>query len=229
MAWLKSPVGAPAIPTAEVLAFSYAALQPSKQHWNKYLREIDKLEAQGKITEKDHQLLRSSPVASDELVHLTLGNDIALTEETVTETLERVSNEIKKEEKKELDLEKKEHEKTHDRLVELLEEKQKIQECLYWRCNRKAKSLAWIVAVVVAFLLICGIAGSGLYSQPTNPIIGGVLITSSVVLALLTLVNLLFGSTVKSLYQRVQRRCLTWLLKREAATTGIGLTNIGGV
>ena len=61
------------------------------------MKEIDRLESQGTITERDHQLLRSSPRAYEELMHLTLGEDAALTTETVTQMLERVTNEIKKE------------------------------------------------------------------------------------------------------------------------------------
>ena len=46
--------------------------------------------------ERDLQLLRSSPLVSNELMNLTLGDDELLTEETVTEILERVTDEIKK-------------------------------------------------------------------------------------------------------------------------------------
>ena len=87
MAWLKAPLGAPAVPMTELLAFSYAALEPSSKLLEKYLGEIDKLEKQGKITARDHQLLRSSQLAQTELMNLTLGEEDALTEQTVTETL----------------------------------------------------------------------------------------------------------------------------------------------
>ena len=83
MAWLKAPLGAPAVPMTELLAFSYAALQPSMELFEKYLSEIEKLEKQGKITARDHQLLRSSQLAQAELMNLTLGEEDALTEQTV--------------------------------------------------------------------------------------------------------------------------------------------------
>ena len=38
------------------------------------MREIDRLEEQGKISERDHQLLRSSSIAYDELMNLKLGD-----------------------------------------------------------------------------------------------------------------------------------------------------------
>ena len=97
LAWLKAPMGGPAVPRTQLMAFSYAALQPSRELLGKYLSEIEKLENEGVISERDHQLLRSSPMVSKELMNLTLGSDELLTEETVTEILERVTDEIKKE------------------------------------------------------------------------------------------------------------------------------------
>ena len=75
LAWLKAPMGGPAVPTTQLMAFSYAALQPSRNLLGKYLNEIEKLEEQGAISARDHQLLRSSPLVSKELMNLTLGND----------------------------------------------------------------------------------------------------------------------------------------------------------
>ena len=98
LAWLKAPMGGPAVPTTQLMSFCYAALQPSRELLGKYLSEIEKLEEQGAILERDLQLLRSSPLVSNELMNLTLGDDELLTEETVTEILERVTDEIKREE-----------------------------------------------------------------------------------------------------------------------------------
>ena len=98
LAWLKAPMGGPAVPRTQLMAFSYAALQPSRELLGKYLNEIERLEKQGAISERDLQLLRSSPMVSNELMNLTLGDDELLTEETVTEILERVTDEIKAEE-----------------------------------------------------------------------------------------------------------------------------------
>lgn len=98
IAWLKAPMGGPAVPTTQLMAFCYAALQPTRELLNKYLSEIERLEGQGVISERDHQLLRSSPMVSNELMNLTLGDDELLSEETVTEILERVTGEIIREE-----------------------------------------------------------------------------------------------------------------------------------
>lgn len=95
IAWLKSPLDAPELPQTEILAFSYAALQPSNEFMNKFLEEIDKLEKMGEITSKDHQLLRSDVRVYKDLMGLTLGSEAALTNETITETLKRVTEEMR--------------------------------------------------------------------------------------------------------------------------------------
>ena len=203
MAWLKAPLGAPAVPMTELLAFSYAALQPSKELLEKYLSEIENLEKQGKITERDHQLLRSSQLAQAELMNLTLGEEDALTEQTVTETLKRVTEEIKKEESN----------------------KYRIQERLYWRCQRRATVCAWCASTIIVVLLTGGLA-AGVDLRSNNPIVGWLLVAASGVLILLTLGNLIFGTSIRRLHEGVQSRCLAWFISREAAETGLDLTEL---
>ena len=265
MAWLKAPMGAPTVPTTQLLAVSYAALEPSGELLKKYLKEIDRLEGQGTISERDHQLLRSSPSVHSELMHLTLGEDAALTEETVTEALERVSNEIKKEESEKFAAEKEAHQRTQDALnsqrdrnQEALERvsneikkeesekfatekeahqrtqdalnsqrdrNQEIMGRVYWRCYCRSRVMAWILSVVIGIMLLGGLSVPlGLGS--TDPIFAWGIGIGSIIVALLTLTNLLFGSTVKGLHNWVENRCLTWLLKREAKTIGIDLNEL---
>lgn len=222
MAWLKAPLGAPSLPMTEVLAFSYAALQPSKELLDKYMGEIDKLEKQGKITTRDHQLLRSSQLAQDEMMNLTLGEEDALTEQTVTETLNRVTSEIKKEESEKYRAEQAKHQRTREELASAQEEKKTLQSKLYWRCLRKAKICAWITSLIVGLLLVIGL-GAGLGLASANPVIGWILIVSTGVLIIATLGNLIGGATVAGLHGRAQARCLTWFLRRESASTGLDL------
>ena len=261
MAWLKAPMGAPSVPTTQLLAISYAALKPSVELLEKYLKEIDRLEEQGTISERDHQLLRSSPLVHSELMHLTLGKDAALNEETITETLERVSEEIKKEESEKLMAEREAHQRTQDALnsyrnqetlervseeikkeesEKLMAEReahqrtqdalnsqqyrnQEMKKNIYWRCHHRASVIAWIFSVVIGIMLLGGLSVSlGLGS--TDPIFAWGIGIGSIIVILLTLMNLLFGSTVKSLHNWVKNRCLTWLFKREAKAIGIDLS-----
>ena len=225
IAWLKAPMGALSIPKTQLLALSYAGLQPSNKLLGKYLTEIDRLEKKGTITARDHQLLRSSPQVHIDLMPLTLGDDAALTEETVTQVLDRVSNDMKKEESNKLTLEQKAHQETQSALKSQQTRNQEIIGNLYWRCHRKAKVIAWWLSGVVTVLLTLGLL-FGLGLRPAAPIVSWLVIigySGLALLTLLTLLNLLVGSTIKNLHACVQKRCLSWLLKREAKTTGVNL------
>ena len=223
-AWLKAPLGACDIPKTRLLAFSYAALQPSYKLLNRFMTEIDKLQNQGKITARDHQLLRSNPLVCEELMHLTQGKDASLTAETVAQVLERVSNEIKKEESTKLTGEQEAHQETQRELKSQQALNKKINDELYWQCDRKAKVVAWMSSGSVAILLVLGLS-FGLGLRSTSPSISWLFIIGSLVLAMLTMGNLIVGSTVKGLHMCVQDKSRTWLLKRKAKTIGVDLSN----
>lgn len=220
MAWLKAPMGAPSLPMTELLAYSYAALQPSKALLDKYLTEIDKLEKQGKITERDHQLLRSSSIAQDEMMHLTSGDEAALTEETIAETLRRVSSDIKKEESEKVRQEQESHQKTQQKLATTMVERESLQKRIYWRSRSKSQYCAWFASCVIGILLVSGVfAGLGLKAE--NPIVGWSLLVGPLFLAMATLVNAFIGTTVRQVHTAMQARCLTYFLRQESKATGI--------
>jgi hypothetical protein len=220
MAWLKAPLGAPTLPTTEVLAFSFAALQPSKDLLNKYLTEIDKLEKQGRITERDHQLLRSSTLAQEELMRLTLGDEDALTAETVAETLRRVTVEIKKEETSKIVQEQESHLETQNLLIAIAKDRESLQKRIYWRCRRRSQVCAWIPTGVFVLLLSCGFV-AGFEVKSLNPLWGLVLVGGTALLLVASAANLLFGTTVRQIHDAVQAKFLTCFLDREAKATGI--------
>lgn len=224
MAWLKAPMGAPSLPTSEILAFSYAALQPSKELLDKFLDEMNKLEKQGKITARDHQLLRSSTLAQEEMMSLTLGEETALTEKTVTETLRRVSEEIKKEESEKLTAEQIAHRKTQVELDAERVTKKQIQERFFWRCLKNAQYCAWGISGLISILIIGGIiAGFGL--KAANPALGWALLVGLSALAIATIANLIFGATVQQLHNYIEERCLKFFLKRVFKSSGIDIEN----
>lgn len=220
IAWLKAPLGASALPMTEVLAVSYAALQPSKELLDKYMNEIEKLEKSGKISARDHQLLRSSQLAQDELMNLTLGEEDALTEQTVTETLRRVREEIAREENDKYRAEKAKHEET---LAELKAEREKLiraQEQLYWRCERRARVYALVVSIFIVALLLFGlVGGAGLRS--TNQILGWGLTVAAGFVILFSFVSMVFGTTVKRFHEKLETRISTWLIRRKMAELGL--------
>lgn len=223
MAWLKVPMGAPALPISELLAYSYAALEPSQEFLNKYMSEIDKLEQEGKITSRDHQLLRSSILAQDELMNLTLGQETELTQTTIIETLNRVKEEIKKEEKEKLSAEQEAHLQTKMKLQMQQEKEKKIKDHINLRCLRRASLISLLASVFVGLMLIVGLA-AGLGLRSRNQILGWILTVGTGILLIFTISNIFFGSTVKKFFQRTKDYFHQRCLKKLAAAIGLDET-----
>lgn len=239
ISWLKAPMGAPDLPASETIAFAYAALRPSKKLLNAYLTEINRLSENGEISPRDLQLLRSSPTVMTHVVSLTLGDEDALTSETVIESLQLITEEILKEESQKLGDEKREHDLTHRQLDsiqeqlesasnELLEQKRsnkQIIKRLYWRSQRRAIYLAWIPSSILSLLLLFGLLeGLGLLSLTNIP--RPVILLGSIGVVALTILNLTLGTTVRQIHSKFEHSCLTWLLKRESKALGINIDDI---
>jgi uncharacterized membrane protein len=218
-------MGAPSIPMREVLAFSYAALQPSQAIWDKYLTEVEKLEKQKTITARDLQLLRSSQLAQEELMTLTLGEEDSLSEQTITDVLGRVTSEIKREENDKLSAEKAAHILTQERLIAERNEKLRIQQRVYWRSDRTAGRIAWTFSVGVVVVLAVGVAAS-LGVKFENQLLQWAIPLILSVLFLFTLGGLIWGSTIKGFHQSLHDRCRTWLIERESAALGIDIAGV---
>ena len=222
MAWLMAPMAQPSVPTTQLLAYSYAALEPSRELLDRYLREIDRLEARGTISSRDHQILRSSPQVYPELMHLTLGEEAALTTETVSETLERVSNDIKREELAKLTEERDEHQETRDELERQKVKSRNIVKSIHDRCTRNGRRAAIILSVGLTILIAIGLT-SGL-SFTTAISRGGTVIVGSVgALVLMTMANIVFGASVKGFYNWLSRWVTEFLLRRKLRAIGLDI------
>ena len=224
-AWLKAPIGAPQIPTTQLLAFSYAALEPSDEFLSKFMAEVDRLEQNGSITAQNHQLLRSSVSALPEVMHITLGVGSALNKETVTRTLERVSSEIKKEEAEKLSFEQEAHQNTRQELDIQTKWILEVRSKIYWKNRKWASIMAWVFSSSLAVLL-AGCLVAGLELVPPAMLPNWLRIGSSVTLALATLASFLVGANVRRFRERIQEQCLTWLLKYEEKTLGVSLNDL---
>ena len=229
ISWLKAPIGAPSIPRSETLAFAYAALQPSNRFMNKILHEIDKLNEEGKFTENEHQLLRSSPLTYAELTYLTLGDEAALNEEIITETLRRISDKIKEDESEKTIAEKKEHQKTKLELEAQTAQKEKIKQRLYWRCDRKSKYWTFFITAIITSLIIVLAFISVIYSfgiQPINNSTDWVFKIGILVFTLIGISICICGWTVKGMHHRMRKWFLSYFLKKEEKVFQIGLDDL---
>ncbi|MDE0608967.1 MAG: hypothetical protein OXH77_03510 [Anaerolineaceae bacterium] len=220
IAWLKAPVGAPDIPQSQLLAFSFAALEPSTDFLGKCMDEIDKLKERGKISERDHQLLRSSTRVIPELIHKTLGQTSRINEEAVLHSLERVSAEIRGEETEKLAEEVEAHRRTSESLAEQQQQNMTIAKKLFWQCNHQAKLISMIVSLLVVIVLVASTLFS-LGVRTNDPVIGGILTACSAAFTLVSLVNFLYGLPLLDLKSKLRAKCEVWLFKRRAHSLGL--------
>src|SRR3546814_14467168 len=91
-------------------------------------------------------------------MNLTLGEEVALTDQTVTETLTRVTSEIKKEESGKFKAEQAAHLKTQKSLAAEREAKKVVKARISWGCSRNARIYSWPLAVVIGILWACVLA-----------------------------------------------------------------------
>jgi len=215
VAWLKAPMGAPDLPAKEVLAYSFAALQPSGHLWEAYLEETDRLKESGHISARDHQLLRLNLRAREELMDLTLGETAELTQGTVSQILERVEAEIRAEDKGKLIEEQTEHEETRDQLRLLKAKQESLQKRWYWRTRRVATIIVFVLDAALTLALLATTV-IGLYLIGHEPLwitvvspIGFLLFIG----AMYSLLNQFLGVSVRDLHYRIRDWLHLWLFK----------------
>ena len=212
MAWLKAPMGAPDVPRTEILAFSYAALQPTKEILDRFMIQIDQLNELGQISARDHQLLRSSSVPYEELMQLTLGEESALTEETVKETLDRITREIKQEEYDKLINERRSHQNTQTALDSERQRMQSIQKKMYWRLRGMARFCSGVITLLLIGAVLLGVF-KGKVLGSVAPLLGHVITFCSLLVLVITSLNLIFGTTIRNIHDRMSEWILNFVIK----------------
>ena len=132
VAWLKAPLTSD-LPRREIIATCYAAMEPPPHLWSKYLGEIDRLRSEGRITAADHEALRLSFRAREELMNLTLGQEEIFSAGTITDILNIVRQEFTREHLEKLDQERAAHEETRSRLLLLETQREEQRKDLFRR------------------------------------------------------------------------------------------------
>ena len=226
-AWLKAPLGAPSLPRKEVMAFAYATLRPDDNFFQKVLDESDKLEAQGKITKTDHQLLRGSIRLQDELMTATLGENADLNESSLQIALEKFKLEIKREETLLLDDERKNHEETKKKYEEQMNEyakekakNDKIQQNIFWQSEKLASVITICVCFFVSIVFVCGLLISSFTFSIFPPYISWSIISLYIILAS---GDFLFGVTIRKLYKYLRSYLSHKLFRRKLRQLGLDL------
>lgn len=184
VAWLKAPLGAPELPTKELMAACYAAMEPSASLWSKYLKEIDSLRQNGVLTPDDHALLRVSPVVGPELMDLTLGNEEALSGGSIRTILDRVKTDLVREKESILVEERKKRMMVMTERDDLRRKGEKVESNVFWIAERTSRLLCrFLQGISIPFLFLAAFASTFL----TSPFLADSRLLTSVlnVLALL--------------------------------------------
>jgi hypothetical protein len=202
IAWLKDPVGASDLPRKQMIADSFAAMNPSDKIWRRYLNEAERLRDQGEISESDFVLLRYSMEARHALISVTHGEAEVFTEGTVPEVLAKARSNAAAEAE------------IQGRNAALAAQTDRYQEL----SRGGATILAGVAFMTAALALIVGLTvTTNLLLPPdwnvtTPPILVSVCVAAALVAALLhTIAGLSLVDLAKSLH-RVLAGGLFWLL-----------------
>lgn len=208
IAWLKSPMKAVDLPQKEILSLSYAALNPSERLWNQYVKEIEALEDSQDIQPRDHALLKYGLNVREELMNLTLGEEEALTKQTVTQILQKAINEYSGEINQELATEKVAHDETKDALQRQIAERAKIEKRIFATANWVSGVAATMASLCCAALVVIGTFGTLFRIHFIVPVL--VLVG----VGALTCANLILGMTVKRIYSAMRGRIHSFVVSR---------------
>ncbi len=208
LAWLKAPVGAPELPQREVIAYCYAALQPSSKLWIKYLDELEKLRGESAISERDHQLLRFTLKAEEELMGMTLGEDEELNGLSILQIRDRLVSEIASEKDEALLLERQKSKAVTEQLKSVEIEKNALEGRYYWiasRVGRCAGKLVWILGwpLVVLGSIIAAYFAESLHQW--NWYLRAPAVGVSILILLFTILSSMYGVSLKDLRESVDK------------------------
>ena len=179
LAWLMNPAQAPDLPRRQIIAISYAALNPPEEVWRKYLEEVRRLQERGALTEEQVGLLLYSPDARLELMNATSGDADALATGTISQILQHAEAAARAEVVEERDQERErrlEAEATitaeRDLAATETAEARRVAKSHRQRLDKRsgqiARTLSWAAFGVATVLLVvaCAAAAEGVF--PTS-------------------------------------------------------------
>ena len=162
--------------------------------------------------------MRYYPAAREDLVALTLGDEEAFKDGTVSEILSRAIAEIAQEKDDSLAREMEGHQETRRSVQELRSQRADQQQHVYWLSSQVATCLSIVlVAVLAVAVVFLSVFGAG-------PLGGGVVAAVFVALAALAgFSSTVLGVSVRDIYARAQKWLHMRLLKQFAAWLRIDL------
>jgi hypothetical protein len=184
IAWLMNPSQAPNLPRRQIVAISYAALNPPDEVWRKYLTEIRRLQERGELSEEQVGLLLFSPDARLELMNATGGDAGALATGTIAQVLSHAEAAARAEVEQELDRERSLREQAEataaaekDRAAAEAARAQRVADDHAGRLDTRAAEIATAISwaafslAAVLLLLACAAAAQGLFPSSWSKLV----------------------------------------------------------
>jgi hypothetical protein len=227
LAWLMNPVQAADLPRKQIIATSYAALNPTESVWARYLAEIRRLAANGDISDEQVVLLVFSPEARLELANVTDGDPDAFTEGTVLQILQHARGAAQAEVRAELDNERERREEAERRMssemARAAEAVRSAAAVAHAHANRIsevarvfARTAGWALFVVAFAVVVAGtgFATAGLFPDKWSkaiPFLASFFVVAAVAAGVASLawglsLRSIVDGTERLLHQRIERR-----------------------
>ena len=241
IAWLKLPTAAPDLPRLQIIADSFAALNPSDELWSKYTKQIAQLKEKGEVSTDEFHVLRYSIEARRALLAQTLGDPNVFTEGSVPSILDKAREEITAELRRELDRERAssaergqidketieaeqaarqaENEKRLELEREAAERGRAQEEKIVQRAESIASKAASLMFIVAATLLALAtfVASDLLLPKSWKDSVPPLVTLAIVSVVLFTILNGVFGTNLVDVRNRSKRamslRLIRWMRK----------------
>jgi hypothetical protein len=229
IAWLKLPTAAPDLPRLQVIADSFAALNPPEELWRKYTTQIARLREHGEVSDEDFHILRYSIEARRALQSQTLGDADVFTEGSVPEILAAARTEITAELRRELERERAAgaRQVAHDQEVlaaerraraeeaarraaleaQITAERRKREEQITERAEKLALRLSWVLflAAATAFGIASFAASDIVLPKSVTSKVPALAFLAIVSVTVFSIINGVFGTNLAELRERLQR------------------------
>lgn len=206
--WLKNPHQAAKLPRKRIIADYYAAVQPDITTVRQYHAEIEKL-SQGKIiTQNDYYLLRYSSVAKNSLMQVTHGGEEAITAATIKEILDIVYKQLRDEDRQQLEQEIRQREASRLETEGLRNAEIQRVSRIKSRAQKWASGITKYLRYIVIFILGFATITTFPWTLPAleEAIPQYAFTVLWLILFVLSMINLLFGTPVEEYIRRLETR-----------------------
>jgi hypothetical protein len=219
IAWLKNPKAGAELKQRELVALCSAALRPTENRWRLFLSHLGKLEQMGTVTSDE-----AVAVLASELTDQLLGEvepDEDLDAETVAEVIERVKAEYRREADALVEDARK---RQQDAETARTAAEQALQKAADEQAHRDAKGLAragrasswfsFLMCIVLGGLVIAaGLLGSSRWAAAFPAWARSLLNLGVILVGLLGVLSVLFGTSLASLRKWLQARVYRLLVR----------------